>query len=72
LPESLSEIAGKKHGARRPKTSIIFGHELRRIAPQLRLHGISISFERSRGARIVTSKSEGTTTSRPSTDNPQP
>jgi hypothetical protein len=33
-----------------------FGSELRRIAPQLRLHGISVSFERRGGDRVVTLK----------------
>jgi hypothetical protein len=39
----------------------MFGSELRRIAPQLRLHGLSISFERKGGDRIVTLKTENTT-----------
>jgi hypothetical protein len=41
----LTKNVGKKAGLRWPKTMHIFGAELRRIAPQLRLHGISIGFE---------------------------
>jgi hypothetical protein len=60
---ALSKIAGKKPGPRWPKTVSMFGNELRRIAPQLRLHGLSITFERTRDARRVTLSSEGNTTS---------
>ena len=42
-----------------PKTIASFGNELRRIAPQLRLHGITIAFERKGGDRIVTLRTEG-------------
>jgi hypothetical protein len=34
------------------------GNELRRLAPQLRLHGVSISFERRHDGRIIILKSE--------------
>jgi hypothetical protein len=40
-----------------------FGIELRRIAPQLRLNGLSIGFERRRGERIVTLKADKVTAS---------
>ena len=46
--------------------------ELRRIASQLRLHGLAINFERKRGERIVTLSSDGpNNTSQPSTTLPQ-
>jgi hypothetical protein len=47
-----------------------FGNELRRIAPQLRLNGLAIKFERRRGERIVTLNAERVATSQPSTDDP--
>ena len=47
-----------------PRRSTAFGTELRRIAPQLRLHGLSINCERRGGERIVTLRSEGDTTNR--------
>jgi hypothetical protein len=59
LYQSLLKIAGKGAGHRWPKTISMFGNELRRIAPQLRLHGISINFERRRGERFVTVSSDG-------------
>ncbi len=49
----------------------MFGIELRRIAPQLRSHGLSINFEQRRGERIIILKAEGADTRRPSTDTPQ-
>jgi hypothetical protein len=61
LHQEFSRIAGKTPGPRWPKTISMFGSELRRIAPQLRLHGLSISFERKGGDRIVTLKTENTT-----------
>ena len=46
--------AAKGHlGSDWPKSSSTFGAELRRIAPQLRVHGISIHFERRREGSIV-------------------
>jgi hypothetical protein len=56
--------------ARWPKTVHSFGNELRRIAPQVRLHGLSISFDRRRGDRIVTLKSNDVPAGRRSTDIP--
>ena len=58
---------GNVLGPRWPKTISMFGTELRRIAPQLRLHGLSISFERRGTDRVVTLKTEGGTTGLPST-----
>jgi hypothetical protein len=67
LFHALTKIAGKGAGARWPKSMHTFGMELRRIAPQLRLHGLSINFERRRGERIVTLSSDGpNNTSQPS------
>jgi len=37
-----------------PKSPPALAKELRRIAPQLRLHGISIVFEKIRGQRVIT------------------
>jgi hypothetical protein len=37
-----------------PKSVSTFGNELRRLAPQLRLHGLFIDFERRHDGRIVT------------------
>jgi hypothetical protein len=46
--------AAKGHlGSAWPKTASAFGTELRRIAPQLRVHGISIHFERRREGSVV-------------------
>ena len=65
LYRAMSEIAGKKitAGARWPKSVHAFGNELRQIAPQLRLHGLSIKFERKYDARLVILRSEGNPTS---------
>ena len=63
LYRKITENAGKATGPRWPKTVHAFGNELRRIAPQLRLHGLSIAFGRTRDARIVTLTSEGKATS---------
>jgi hypothetical protein len=49
----------------------MFGIELRRIAPQLRSHGLSINVERRRGERIIILKTEGAGTRRPSADTRQ-
>jgi hypothetical protein len=70
LYRAMSEIAGKKiaAGARWPKSVHAFGNELRRIAPQLRLHGLSVNFERGHGGRIITLKAESATTTGPSSD----
>ena len=37
-----------------PKTNARFGSELRRLAPQLRTHGLSLTFSRTEGARLIT------------------
>ena len=60
LHAKLTEIVGKKVAASAdwPKTSEKFSNELRRLAPQLRLHGVSVSFERRHEGRIITLKSE--------------
>ncbi len=55
LHEALTEIVGKKVAATaRSKSPRLFANELRRLIPQLRLHGLSIDFERGNtGRRIV-------------------
>jgi hypothetical protein len=54
LYEGARTGAGRKLEPGWPKTFSMFGTELRRIAPQLRLHGISITFEHKRTGTIVT------------------
>jgi hypothetical protein len=60
LYEVLTEVVGKKiaASARWPKSTSAFSNELRRIAPQLRLNGLSVDFERGHnGRRIVMTNS---------------
>jgi hypothetical protein len=71
LYQAVVKVTGHTLGPRWPKTISKFGSELRRIAPQLRLHGISINFDRRGGDRIVTLKMEGATTGIPSTKQPK-
>ena len=61
LLSRLNTLVNKKvaASARWPKTSHTLGNELRRIAPQLRLHGLLIRFERRHDGRIVILESEG-------------
>ena len=66
LYNAVVKVAGHALGPRWPKTISQFGSELRRIAPQLRLHGIQISFGRRGSDRIVTLKAEGATPGSPS------
>ena len=57
LYRAASKIAGDNPtGAPWPKSVHTFGAELRRLAPQIRLHGLSIHFERKHEGRIVTLK----------------
>ena len=58
--EQIMKFAGDRLGPNWPKTVSAFSKELRRIAPQLRVHGISITFERKSEERIVTLRSERT------------
>ena len=58
LYETTTKILGRGLHTGWPKTVARFGAELRRIAPQLRLHGLSVGFERKGGARIVTLRTE--------------
>ncbi len=71
LYKAVVKVTGQMLGSRWPKTISKFGSELLRIAPQLRLHGISISFERRGGNRVVTLKLEGAATGVPSTTRPK-
>jgi hypothetical protein len=56
LHRQLTEIAGKQvAGSKRwPKNVTQFSSELRRLSPQLRERGLSISFSRSRDQRLIT------------------
>ena len=56
LHAALAKVVDKRITASAPwpKTSSALGNELRRIAPQLRMHGISISFKKIRDGRLVT------------------
>jgi hypothetical protein len=56
LHGKLTQLVGKKvaASARWPKSSSALGNELRRIAPQIRMHGLSINFGRTRECRLVT------------------
>ena len=58
LLEQLSGVVGTKvaASARWPKSAGWFTNELRRIAPQLRMHGIFVKFERQRGKRLLNVK----------------
>jgi hypothetical protein len=67
LARKLTDLAGAKTRARFPKTLNMFGSELRRIAPQLRLHGVFIDFHRIRRQPVITLKAER----RPSTATPE-
>ncbi len=60
LHASLTRIVGKRVAASAdwPKTTATFSNELRRLAPQLRMHGVSVGFERRHEGRIITLKSE--------------
>jgi hypothetical protein len=60
LHAKLTHIVGKKVAASAdwPKTPGNFGNALRRLAPRLRLHGVSISFERRHEGRMIILKSE--------------
>ena len=59
LYSGLMKTVGSRLGPNWPKSIGAFGNELRRIAPQLRLHGIAVTFERKGGDRVVTLKSDG-------------
>jgi len=56
LHASLASVIGKKTAAsaRWPKSTSAFSSELRRLAPQLRMRGINISFSRNSERRLVT------------------
>ncbi len=70
LYNAVVKSKGRALGPRWPKTISQFGSELRRIAPQLRLHGIDINFGRRGDDRVVTLKMAGDTTGMPSTKGP--
>jgi hypothetical protein len=58
LYESATKNLGRRLHASWPPTVARFSAELRRIAPHLRLHGLSVGFERTSGGRIVTLRTE--------------
>jgi hypothetical protein len=70
LYDAVVKGAGNKLGPWWPKTVSAFGSELRRIAPQLRLNGLAIGFERRRGERIITLKSDSVADRGPLPDEP--
>jgi hypothetical protein len=55
LYEHLVRVAGKRIAASAawPKTIALFAQELRHLAPQLLLQGLSITFERRKDGRFV-------------------
>ena len=55
LLRALTKRAGRRaaRSARWPKTPGWLTNELRRIAPQLRMHGVSVTFERNRESRVI-------------------
>ena len=55
LEDLTKELSPKvAASARWPKTPRSFTNELRRIAPQLRTHGISVKFTRTKDSRLIT------------------
>ena len=60
LLDALSKIVGKKHAASAlwPKNATKLGNELRRIAPQLRIHGLAVDFARTHKGRTIRLKHE--------------
>jgi hypothetical protein len=64
---NLTRVVGKKvaASARWPKTVPMFAYELRRLAPQLRLHGLFITFEPRHEGRFITMRWEAVPTSQP-------
>ena len=62
LHAELTEVVGKSVTASAgwPKGVEKFGRELRRLAPQLRLHGINVQFERRHAGRVIRLTAEPT------------
>ena len=58
LYDTVLKTIGRQLHSSWPPTVARFSAELRRIAPHLRLHGLSIGFERTSGGRIVTLRTE--------------
>jgi hypothetical protein len=58
LYQMIAKTTGKRLGPRWPSTVSKFSSELRRIVPQLWLHGLSVSFERNSEGRIITLHAE--------------
>jgi hypothetical protein len=74
LHVALAKIVGKKNAASAswPKTCNRLGNELRRVAPQLRMYGVSVTFERTRKGRSITVTSEAVPKSESTRANPGP
>jgi hypothetical protein len=73
LHAELTEVVSKSVTASAgwPKGVQKFGQELRRLAPQLRLHGINVQFERRHAGRVISLTSEPTSSgaARPNEEN---
>ncbi len=63
LLADLSQSASRavRASARWPKTPRALSNELRRIAPQLRMHGVSVTFSRTRESRLITINANAST-----------
>jgi hypothetical protein len=74
LQIALTKIVGKKNAASAswPKTCYRLGNELRRVAPQLRMYGLSVTFERTRKGRFITVTSEAVPNIQSTRANPDP
>ena len=72
LYNGIVQNLGSQLGPNWPKTISAFGSELRRIAPQLRLRGVAVGFERRGGDRIITLRAEPAGKSGPFTNSPKP
>jgi hypothetical protein len=74
LQIALTKIVGKQNAASAswPKTCNRLGNELRRVAPQLRMYGLSVIFERTYKGRFITLKSEAVPINQAPCANPGP
>jgi hypothetical protein len=74
LHMALTKIVGKKNAASAgwPKTYARLGNELRRVAPQLRMYGLSVTFERTYKGRCITLTSEAVPNIQSPGSNPGP
>jgi hypothetical protein len=58
LHDRLTRLAGKRIAASAswPRTTVLMARELRRLEPQLRLHGLSITFDRRNQGMFITAE----------------